>query len=163
VTAGKQYSSYGIHFTSSLPSSLNGRSFFLWADKNGNASDKTRSGYPNYIYDDSDSDGDGPAQEIYNLPTGFYISRVLCMNNGDTTSDVNILDIVFKSPDPEANFGSSNGTGGNICSSKLFAGICLTSPNLKQSRLIKTYNNGQIMVENPADKSIWTTDPCPES
>lgn len=136
------YRSYGLHF-----SAQDENKFFLWADKDGSVDDKNN---PDYVWDPS---LDGQPQENYDLPKGFSISKIFCSNGLDSVS-LNKIDIVFKLPDPEANFAEG---GDNNCIGKVFTGICLKSPNLEQYRLIKTYNNGQIMVDNASDSKTVCT------
>ena len=127
------YRSYGLHFNT-----LSGSRFILWADRDGSVTrDKIN---PDYNYNVTD----GAAIETYDLPKGFMIFKVLKYCNQSPVVATR-ADIVFTIPDPEANF-VADGTSCTITS----LGLCLKSPNFAQYRLIKTFNNGQISVENPS-------------
>ena len=138
---GENFNSYGLRLA------VNSASFFLWADQNGTV-DKN----DDFIYNppggDDGIEGDGMPQETYVLPQGFYLSSLVCDENY-----LEWVDIVYRLPDPEAEFGSID----DVCAKANYVGVCLTSPNLEQYRLIKAFNNGQIMVENP---TMLADNPC---
>lgn len=137
------FRSWGIHFD-------NGQSsFFLWADRNGSVVPSDPNSTADYSYDPSDgtNQNDGVPIETYNLPAGYDIDGLYVQHSsvtGDDTKTVGKIDIVFKKPDPEANFSFDNDQSGdgvyNAC-------IKLTSPNKAQSRYIRVSNNGQILVQ----------------
>lgn len=137
----KDYNSYGIHFTSS------NKSFFLWADGNNSADYKT----PNPVFYRQDfscrENICDPEQETYDLPNGFTISKLVCIANDSTVvSDQTNLDIVFQSPDPEAQFANLVNSGNGPCYNATKVKICLKSANAEQYRIIETHANGQIAV-----------------
>jgi prepilin-type N-terminal cleavage/methylation domain-containing protein len=131
----KEYSSFGMHFTNSQNDT-----FFLWADGNGSINRKPIDSRIFY-WEDEETD---PKQEIYELPKGFVINKLLC-----GSQVVDNLDIVFQLPDPEADFAST--FSGNQCPIATLAKICLRSANSEQYRIIETYNNGQIAVAKDPD------------
>lgn len=144
---GLGYKSYGVHFNA-LPNKNN--NFFLWADGNNSVNNVPPvwkwEPCPSGVTEECD-----PKQESYDLPAGFRISKLLC----DSGFSRDEIDIVFKLPDPEANFYSPETADGlrseiNGCPDN-FVSICLVSANMSQYRLIKTYTNGQIMVLNALD------------
>ena len=150
----KPYNSYGINFTSLSDSPYNNRRFLLWADRNGSVD--TRGDYSYDAYSQLGS-VDTPPQETYDLPSGFTISKLICVKpNPDGVFPVSVLDIAFRLPDPEANFAGLDSKGtGKSCLNATKVSICLQSANQQQWRVIDTYNNGQIAVrQSVITKSI---------
>jgi len=140
----ENFRSWGIHFDKDKST------FFLWADRNGSV-DRDPS---DYSYDPpiGGDNRDGEPIETYNLPSGFVIDGLITDHTGvDGTDNVsrNKIDIVFKKPDPEANFSFDDTDGGviSVC-------IKLSSPNKVQSRYIRVSNNGQIVVQKDGSKCV---------
>jgi len=136
------YNSYGIHFNR-----LSG-SFFLWADNNNSVRNENQA----VFYWENNTD---LIQETYSLPSGFTISKLVCVTIPENLPPIVVtksnLDIVFQTPDPEAQFAN---TGDSLfingkCNNATFIKICLKSANLTLYRVIETHSNGHILVRTP--------------
>ncbi|MCX6713058.1 MAG: prepilin-type N-terminal cleavage/methylation domain-containing protein [Candidatus Vogelbacteria bacterium] len=139
------YHSFGVHFTKGQGQ------FFLWTD----LEDRTqRKDEPDFSYYATNN----PPEETYELPKGYAVTGLYSDGNcgGAAQSDqYGVMDVVFKRPDPEANFACSDpktecpSVEGkpDICGSGSTAWIEITSPNDAQKRYIRVSNNGQILVQ----------------
>lgn len=110
---------YGVHFDANKNTSI-----IFFADQNGNLK-----------YDSGDTD-----ISVYNIKRGSYISS-LCTGSDPTScpGSPQNLDIVFKRPDPKANFNASGGTS--------YAEIRLRSSDGGTKKIIVN-RAGQIAVSN---------------
>lgn len=141
----KEFYSFGMHFETATPDS-----FFLWADRDDRANRSKHDGQPDeYFYN---QEVDIPSEETYNLPKGFVIAGLEVFKENDVKTSVSQLDVLYKKPDPEANFGC-NGASCESIGSIHTAQITLTSPNRAQTRCVRVSSNGQILVVNPANDS----------
>ncbi|MCW9054437.1 MAG: prepilin-type N-terminal cleavage/methylation domain-containing protein [Candidatus Pacebacteria bacterium] len=116
---------YGVHFDMDSP-----QDYFIYADL-----DK------NYIYNADDG-----AQEVFNIGRGFSIKRVCVTTVSSTelcsdTDNINVLDITFVRPDPDA-YIRVDGDAGTVYQS---ARVVVGSPQGAE-REVTVESTGQISV-----------------
>ncbi len=114
--AGTFQSAYGVHFDAALP-----KSYTLFIDRNANNRYDT-----------------GEAVTTYQIGQGNQIFD-LCVN---TTCDRDMLDIVFRRPEPDAIFGVTP-----VVANPTTARVIVGYPEVAKTRTVRVWSTGQIAVE----------------